>query len=207
MEKELVGYLASVLLVVSLSLRNDLKFRWTNAAAATTFVIYGLLIDSMPITVTNAAVLLINIYYLYKIYTASTEEDFQIVELEDTNALPSKFSTFYKEDLQSYFPEAASGVQQANFKAVVLRDMAIANLFCAKVHGDGTAEVLINYTIPRYRDYKVGTFIFEKEKNFLSSKGIRKIYYKSVSHKGHMDFIKKHGFKEDGSGWSKSLGG
>ena len=33
--------------------------------------------------------------------------------------------------------------------------------------GEGEANVLINYTIPKYRDYKVGRFIFGQEKEKL----------------------------------------
>jgi hypothetical protein len=42
----------------------------------------------------------------------------------------------------------------------------VANIFSAKVDAAGNAEVLINYTVPKYRDFKVGKYIFENENLF-----------------------------------------
>jgi len=39
-------------------------------------------------------------------------------------------------------------------------------MFSAHVSATGDAIVALNYTLQKYRDYKVGTYIFEKEKDF-----------------------------------------
>ena len=71
---------------------------------------------------------------------------------------------------------------------VVLRDLVIANIFTASILKDGSAIVNINYTVPKYRDYKVGKFIFERENRFLISKGIKCLIYKKVLNKNHERF-------------------
>ena len=72
--------------------------------------------------------------------------------------------------------------------------MAIANLFVATLTKNGNAIVEINYTEAKYRDYKTGSFIFFKEKQYLLQKGINNVVYENVFNKKHLDFIKIMGF-------------
>jgi hypothetical protein len=65
---------------------------------------------------------------------------------------------------------------------VVLRDMATARVFIASISTNGTGTVQMNYTMPKFRDYKVDRYIFEKERDYLLSKSIRKLVYTEVFH-------------------------
>src|SRR5688572_17319812 len=56
------GYLASLLLALSLMVNNDLRFRWLNSGGCVAFIIYGVLINAIPIILTNTGLLLINLY-------------------------------------------------------------------------------------------------------------------------------------------------
>ena len=72
--------------------------------------------------------------------------------------------------------------------------MALSNIFIAKQKGNGVAEVLVNYTIPKYRDFKIGNYLFNAEKHHLKEMGISNLHYSEVANKGHIDFLKKNGF-------------
>ena len=162
----IVGYAASVLLAISLLVNNDLKFRWLNTWGCVAFIVYGILINAFPIIVTNSILLLINGFHLIKIYRRN--ENFDLVEFSKDDHLIHKFLSFYQKDIKTYFPEykddADTNGPANTISFVVLRDMVIANIFVAAVLGDGTALIKINYTVPKYRDYKIGKFLFQKEK-------------------------------------------
>ena len=83
---------------------------------------------------------------------------------------------------------------------VVIRDLVIANIFSASLSEEGDANVLINFTVEQYRDYKVGTFIFEKERDYLISKGVKRIVYDKVSNIKHEKFLKVMGFIKEANG-------
>jgi hypothetical protein len=204
---QLLGYIASVLLAISLLVNNDLKFRWLNTFGCITFIGYGILINAFPVILTNGILLLINIIYLFKIY--NTKEDFDLLEFKGDEKLVHKFLSFYKKDIDKYFPEFNIETTNANLRFVVIRDIVIANLFAASVSEEGTALVDINYTVAKYRDYKVGKFIFEKEKKYLLAKGVKKIVYQKVFSKQHENFLNNMKFeKENVNGiicYSKSL--
>lgn len=191
----IAGYLASVLLAISLLVNNDIKFRWLNTCGGLSFIVYGILVHAFPIILTNSILLLINIYRLVKIYT--TMEDFDLIEFKGEEKLMTKFLDFYKKDMDNYFPGFDMKGSAADIRFVVIRDIVIANVFVASLQPDGTALVQLNYTVPKYRDYKVGRFLFEKEKRFLQSKGVRCIAYKKVHNPQHEKFLKVMGFKKE----------
>ena len=62
---EWVGYLAMTVLLVSFMMKNVTKLRVINSVGCLFFVIYGSLISQYPIVITNAAIILINFYYLF----------------------------------------------------------------------------------------------------------------------------------------------
>lgn len=192
------GYLASLFLIISLIVNNGLQFRWYNTFGCLVFVLYAIIIKAFPVLLTNSILLCINIYYLYKIY--SKKELFDLLELNGDEKLVQKFLSFYESDIQSYFPGFDKNKIPGNLNFVVMRDLAIANIFCAVLPGNGDANVIINYTVEKYRDYKVGTFIFEKERAFLLSKGIKRVVYNEAINNKHAAFLKVMGFTKTPDG-------
>jgi hypothetical protein len=62
---EWVGYLASLVLMISFIMKNINKLRIINSIGAVLFVVYGVMLDiSWPIVITNVFILGVNIYYL-----------------------------------------------------------------------------------------------------------------------------------------------
>jgi len=62
---EWVGYLASLALIISFMMKNVNTLRIINSIGAILFVVYGVMLAiSWPIIITNAFILMANIYYL-----------------------------------------------------------------------------------------------------------------------------------------------
>ncbi len=64
---EWVGYAASILIVVSLTMTSIVKLRIINSIGCFLFVVYGLYVKAYPVAISNAVIILINIYNLYNI--------------------------------------------------------------------------------------------------------------------------------------------
>ena len=63
---EFVGYLAMVVLLISFLMKDIRRLRMLNSIACAFFVAYGfMLTTSWPIIISNAAIMGINIYYLF----------------------------------------------------------------------------------------------------------------------------------------------
>ena len=64
---EWVGYLASLVLMISFLMKNINTLRIINSIGAILFVVYGImLVTSWPIIITNTFILGVNTYYLAK---------------------------------------------------------------------------------------------------------------------------------------------
>lgn len=202
---EWMGYAASLFLILSLSVTNSLKFRWLNAAGCAFFVIYGALLGAIPVLLTNGILLAINIYYLLRIYRHS--EKFDLLSFAAGDQVANKFIEYYEKGISDYFPHfKQEQITQDNcISFFVLRDMAIANMFSATVTPAGEALVHINFTVEKFRDYKVGRYIFKQEKQYLQDKGIRKIVYRQMPNAKHIGFLKVMGFVQEGDYWVKLI--
>lgn len=205
---DLIGYAASAFLAVSLMVTGAFKFRTINMVGQVTFIIYGVVIHAFPIIIANSVLLLINIYQLYKLL--QSKEQFKYVPIQLSDKIIDNFLKFYDKDVKSYFPNFHYlPTLQQHISFVVLRDAAIANIFIATIDSKGNATVQINYTVPQYRDYKVGRFIFEQEKKYLLSNGVQQVVYTNVTNDNHLQFIKVLGFVQteiDGKlCWTKKI--
>lgn len=64
---EYVGYLASIVVLISFLMKDFIKLRIVNSVGSALFVAYGFLLNqSLPIIITNGAIIGINIFYLTK---------------------------------------------------------------------------------------------------------------------------------------------
>ncbi len=61
---EWTGYIASAIILVSYLMKNVTKLRIIGTVGCIFFVIYGSLIPSWPIVITNGVIVIINLYYL-----------------------------------------------------------------------------------------------------------------------------------------------
>ncbi len=187
-----LGYIASIFLAFSLLVSNALKFRWLNLGGTIFFILYGLLINAYPVIIANSILLVINGYQLVKLYLS--KESFEMLPFENEGILLTKFVEFYRKDIALFFPNFSFNYRPSQISFIVIRDLVIANIFVANLNEKGDAVVEINYTLNKYRDYKIGRFIFEREKEYLISKGVKNIVYENMTNKSHLRFLKVMGF-------------
>lgn len=61
---ELIGYIASGLVLISFLMKDMKKLRIINIFGCMLFISYGILLSSIPVIITNTAIVIINLYYL-----------------------------------------------------------------------------------------------------------------------------------------------
>ncbi|MCL1079726.1 uroporphyrinogen decarboxylase [Parashewanella spongiae] len=69
---ELIGYSASVMVAISLMMKDIVKLRSLNFIGCALFSAYGVAIEAWPVAGMNAFIACINVYYLVKMYRAKT---------------------------------------------------------------------------------------------------------------------------------------
>lgn len=188
-----LGYIASMIVLVSLLMSSIKKLRWINLVGALLFGIYGFMINSLPTGFMNLGIVIIDVYYLAKIYLS--KEYFEILPFKDDSGYVTRFLDFYQEDLNLQTTNNKDELLQAEVKFYILRNMQSAGLFIGKEYSEDTLEVLLDYAIPQYRDFKLGDYIFNKQTSIFTDRGYKKLVT-FVIEESHMNYIKKMGFIE-----------
>ncbi len=63
---EILGYAASIMVAISLTMKDIVKLRILNFIGCALFTAYGLMIDSWLVVLTNGFIACVNVYFLAK---------------------------------------------------------------------------------------------------------------------------------------------
>ena len=192
-----IGYTASVIIAISMTMNSILKFRWINLAGAVTFSTYGFLIGALPVGFLNGFIAFVDIYYLYAIY--SKKEVFEILEVRADNRYLLRFLQFHDHDIQKFFPGFVYKPEMKTISFFILRDMAVAGIFLAHREKDHCLVVALDFVLPEYRDFKNGRFIYLRLKQQFIKEGFRKVIAEGRSEQ-YGKYLKKLGFSYNSTG-------
>lgn len=65
---ELLGTIASVIVLISFLMKGERNIRIINILGALIFVVYGVMINAFSVWFLNSGLIIVHIYYLYKFY-------------------------------------------------------------------------------------------------------------------------------------------
>lgn len=71
---EILGYAASIMVAISLTMKDIVKLRVLNFVGCALFTAYGLMIDAWPVVVTNGFIACVNVYFLAKMQSEKKTE-------------------------------------------------------------------------------------------------------------------------------------
>ncbi len=185
-----IGYFASTTIALSMTMSSIVKFRWINVVGAVTFAVYGYLIGAFPVMFLNSIIVLVDVYYLYRIYTKPNL--FDTLEIRGDNKYLMKFLDFHRKDIHRFFPGFTYKPEMNTLSFFVLRNVTVAGLFLAHREGD-TLKVGLDYVIPEYRDYKNGKYVYGTLKDSFKKMGYKRIVAENVS-ESHAKYLEKLNF-------------
>ncbi|MCB2224673.1 MAG: hypothetical protein KQH83_10950 [Actinobacteria bacterium] len=154
---EAIGWAASGLVILSLMATSVVRLRLIGLAAAGAFVAYGVLIGAWPIVITNAVAGAIHVWRLRGLLFV--EEFFEVLPVQASSAYLAYFCEFHADDIRRFVPGFTYEPADGQVSVFVLRDMVPAGVFIAVPSGD-RLQVRLDYVTPRYRDFKVGRFLY-----------------------------------------------
>jgi GNAT superfamily N-acetyltransferase len=191
---ELLGYVASVLVAVSLTMSSIVRLRVINLAGSLAFTVYGYLIVSYPVAVVNLFIAFVNIYFLRRML--ASQEYFRLLELRPDSEYLRFFLAHYADQIRRFFPGFSPAAADASLGLFVLRDMVPAGLLLGDVR-DGTLDVRLDFVIPQFRDFKIGKYLFEERADYFRERGIHEIRSPRGSD-AHVSYLARMGFRPVG---------
>ena len=209
---ELLGTISSVVVAISLMMKNILWLRWVNLVGATLFSVYGFLIQAWPVFGLNAFIVFINAVYLAQL--SSTQDQFTLLEVPASDAqagqptLLSRFLAFHGPDLARFQPDFPRSIPEDARVFFVLRELLPVSLFICRPDGKGNQEIMIDYAVPAWRDFQNARFVFQDGLRALVWPGTG-TFFTHAPVASHARYLKKLGFQRvDGQPetWKWTLG-
>lgn len=194
---QIIGYIASGIIALSMTMNSIVKFRWINLAGAITFSTYGFLIGAIPVGLLNGFIVSVDIFYLIRIY--SKKELFETLEIRNDNKYLLRFLEFHKKEIKQFFPDFEYKPEMNTISFFVLRNMAVAGIFLAHREGEHILKVGLDYVIPEYRDYKNGKYIYKRLAPTFIEQGFKEVLIPQFSPR-YGKYIEKIGFKKNKQG-------
>ena len=193
---EAFGYLGSLLVLVSMLMTSVVKLRIINTIGSVIFTIYAFIIKSYPTALMNFCLVLINLRFLWKM--SRMDKEYEIVECDRNDVLLRYLVDHYRNDISKIFPGIDLNLRQIDRAYVVLCQGKPVGITLVNAEDDDTLD--LDYTIPEFRDFSIGSFLFD----YLKKKDVRKVVYKGPD-ENHLAYLNNQGFVKKGNSYIKNL--
>ncbi len=194
---EIIGYVGSALVLVSFLMASVVKLRIVNSVGSLIFAAYALLIKSYPTMIMNICLVLINLYYLWKL--RNREPNYRLVPVRSEGSYVDAFLSAHREDIVRCFPGRNWNQEELNRAFLVCQGDTTAGLLLGREE-DGILDVALDYSTPAYRDSSEGRYLVEH----LGQEGIRLLRYEHAED-GHLGYLKKLGYEQKNGVWERKL--
>lgn len=195
---EAIGYIGSALVLVSFLMTSVAKLRIVNSVGSIIFTIYALIIHSYPTAIMNLCLVLINVYYLVKLN--NTTVNYSCIKVSKDESLINHFLVYYQSDIAKCFPGIDLNFQAADIGYAILHEGTPVGLFLGKKESEGNVDILLDYSIPSYRDFSIGKFLYTK----LPADGIKSLTFKG-SDTNHKAYLAKMHFEKTDNCYKKTF--
>lgn len=172
---ELVGYVASALVVASLAMRSVVRLRLLSLTGSIVFIAYALLIGSLPILLTNAAVAGINLWHLRR--ELGARHDLAAVVTDLDAPFVADFLAHHLDDIRRFQPGAripGEAVPGRHLAILLVRDGLPAGIVIG-TRDDRTLRIEVDYVIAPYRDSRLGRWLYGEGADVFRSLGISRL--------------------------------
>ena len=185
--------MGSALVLVSFLMASVAKLRIVNTVGSLIFMIYALIIHSYPTAVMNFCLVLINLHFLWKM--RNTGNEYELVQVKSDDLYLQYLLLKQHEDIISCFnglsltPDAT--LDMVDFSYLITCQGAPAGItLCKNDEEEGIMELVLDYSLPAYRDFSIGFFMMKQ----LKERGVKKLIYKGPT-ENHMAYLNKMGFE------------
>jgi hypothetical protein len=188
----LVGYGASVVILVSLVTANVLKLRLVNGIGSLLFGWYGLLIGSWPVCIINWIIAGIDGWFLAKTLAAQALFDLEPARGEGAAYL-RRFFLYHERELAKFTPGVTLAALEGAETHLLFRNLLPVGLFSYRKEGD-KGVILADYMVPEYRDFKAGRFLYRVCRMRFKEAGVREFLAEGAGRQ-QVKYYLKNGFR------------
>jgi hypothetical protein len=216
---EIIGWIGSALVIVSLTQARVLRFRVLNLAGALLAVLYNVALTIWPFAAMNAVIAVIDIYWLRRLLAERHDPSaYSVVEVGAHDAYLDHVIGVHLDDIHRFQPSyepprrgpESSEVAAAAYDEVgqrwaflVQRAEETVGALVVRDVGLGTAVVELDYVTPRYRDFTPGEFVYEHSGVFAEHGVRRLVADRELA--TQTDYLLRVGFRDEAGAWIRDV--
>ncbi len=190
---EILGYAASVLVAVSLTMSSLARLRALNLLGSSAFAVYGFLVGAYPVMAVNGFIAVVNVVYLLRMQPGRSEA-FELLALQrPENSYLRRFLDFHLDDIRRFFPDFDPVLPEDAQPVFILRDMMPVGLVVCRRDDDSTLDVLLDYVIPSDRDFQCARYFYRSWSEVLDCAGVCRFKARGETEQ-HRGYLQKMGF-------------
>jgi hypothetical protein len=172
---EALGWLGSAVIVWSLVQTQLSRLRVFNLLGTILLVGYNLVLGIWPMVGLNVVLAAINVWYLVR--SRRDKHDaraYEVLQVDGDDTFLRHVLRVHGADILRFNPSFVHEPFGTDTAYLVLKGDETVGVMLVRDEGDGTARLLLDYVLPRYRDLSPGEFVFGPE-GPLRAHGIRRV--------------------------------
>lgn len=189
---EIIGYVASILIVASLAMTSVLRLRTLSLLGSIAYVVYGVLLSAWPIVIANGIIACLNVWNIYRELTS--KKGLGVSPIAVDAPYLADFLQAHRDDIDKFQPGIRP--EDGDQAWLLLREGLPAGVLVARPAGQDLV-VRLDYVRPPYRDSKLGAWLFADGFGSLGVPGVKRI----VANPGtddHRRYLQGIGFTAEG---------
>lgn len=188
------GYIASLIILVSLLTTNVFRLRLINAIGSVGLAVYGGLIGSWPVCAINVVIAAIDLWYLIQALSVSAFFDLEPASCIG-DAYFRRFFLYHEKDLRRFTPGLTFEELLETKRFILFRNLLPVGLFAYRQEND-EARIVVDFMIPEYRDFKAGRFLYAIQRLYFKEQGIK--HFAAVADQpSQIKYLLKNGFTRE----------
>ncbi len=171
---EVFGWIGSAVLVWSLLQTRILRLRVLNLTGCILSIVYAALAGVWPILGLNVVLALINIFHLRKLTAAAQKAaSYAVVTVGPQDPYLAFLLAKHARDIAVTHPDFP-GAEAATDAYLILHEDETVGMVLLAAGPDGSAQILLDYVSPRFRDFTPGRYLF-RDSGLLQERGLTRI--------------------------------
>lgn len=194
---DVLGWGGSALLVYSLLQASVLRLRVLNAIACVILIVFNAMLAVWPMVGMNAVLVAINGWFIVRMLRERHDESaFEVLEVAPTDEYLRHVLRVHGADILKFNPDFVHDPADTHDAFLVQKGDETVGVVLLRKTGE-TADVLLDYVTPRYRDFSPGEFVWRRS-GLLAERGIRRVITPPGMVGAYYDRL---GFHRAGNSW------
>jgi hypothetical protein len=197
---DVVGWVGSTLVVISLLQARVLRFRVLNLLACALLLAFNTAIEVWPMVALNTVLCSVNLWFVTRLLRERHDSTaFEVLQVKPDDTYLLHVLEVHAADIARFQPDFdAAGLGSTSGCTVYLVQKGDETLgvVVLEIQGD-TAEVRLDYVTRKYRDFSPGEFVWRRS-GMLATRGVRHVL---TSPRMVNAYYGNVGFRREGDSW------